>query len=149
MAPRINYIPKLLVLIFFSLSMSVDLWANDTRKDEISVLDIDASGDVDPLTDGLLILRSMFGLTDNELVTGILSDRCSECSPLQIESYISSLETTNFGKLNSVGEPGPEGPKGDQGPQGIQGEQGPQGPQGPKGDQGSQGIQGEEGPRGL
>ena len=74
----------------------------------------------------------MFGLTDNELVTGILSDQCSECSPSQIELYISSLETTNFGKLNSVGEPGPEGPKGDQGPQGIQGDQGPQGPQGPK-----------------
>ena len=82
--------------------MSEDIRANDTRKDEISVLDIDASGDVDPLTDGLLILRSMFGLTDNELVTGILSDQCSECSPLQIESYISSLETTNFGKLNST-----------------------------------------------
>ena len=39
-----------------------------------SNIDIDGNEKFDALTDGLLILRSMFGLTDSPLITGAIAD---------------------------------------------------------------------------
>ena len=127
------------------------LHAQDERADDISILDVDASGEVDALTDGLLLLRSMFGLTDDVLTTGVVSSDATVSDATSIDSYITSMKDTTYGKLNSSGEPGPAGPqgekgdKGDTGATGAKGDTGSQGMQGVKGDTGSQGIAGADG----
>ena len=50
------------ILGFLVITLSHAL---DERTDDISILDVDANGNVGAPTDGLLILRSMFGLTDD------------------------------------------------------------------------------------
>ena len=72
------------------------------RDENISILDVDANGEVDALTDGLLLLRSMFELTDDALVTGVVdSTNCKECDAEGIDQYISTVKESTFGKLSS------------------------------------------------
>ena len=72
------------------------------RDENISILDVDANGEVDALTDGLLLLRSMFELTDDALVTGVVdSANCKECDAEGIDQYISTVKESTFGKLSS------------------------------------------------
>ena len=51
-------------------------------------LDIDNDGNVDALSDGLLILRYLFGLTDDPLTTGVISDDAQRYSAADIEEYL-------------------------------------------------------------
>ena len=44
-----------------------------------AVLDVDANGAVQPLTDGLLVLRHLFGFTGSTLTSGALGVGCSRC----------------------------------------------------------------------
>ena len=142
---------SIVILGFLAITFS---HAQDERAEDISILDVDASGEVDALTDGLLLLRSMFGLTDDVLTTGVVSSDATVSDATSIDSYITSMKDTTYGKLNSSGEPGPAGPqgekgdKGDTGPQGEKGDTGSQGIQGVKGDTGSQGIAGATGAKG-
>jgi len=72
------------------------------RDENISILDVDANGEVDALTDGLLLLRSMFELTDDALVTGVVdSVNCKECGAEGIDQYISTVKESTFGKLSA------------------------------------------------
>jgi hypothetical protein len=80
---------------------AVDL-ARCTRCDASSIeprltsiaphLDADADGERAPLTDGLLVVRSLFGLTGNSLTSGAvdLSD-CTRCTAQAIQSHFASL----------------------------------------------------------
>jgi hypothetical protein len=54
-------------------------------------LDIDGNGDTDPLTDGVLTLRYLFGLRGDALVTGAVGLGCGRCSASEIEAYLASL----------------------------------------------------------
>jgi hypothetical protein len=55
-------------------------------------LDIDANGMVQPLTDGLLVLRYLFGFRGSILTSGAVDlDACNRCIPEEIEPFISSL----------------------------------------------------------
>ena len=54
-------------------------------------LDIDGNGELDALTDGLLIIRSLFGLTDNALTANSVANNCTRCSNAEIESYLDGL----------------------------------------------------------
>ena len=56
-----------------------------------SSLDIDGNGTVDALTDGLLVLRYMFGVRGSALVSGALGPLPSRMAPADIETYILSL----------------------------------------------------------
>ena len=56
-------------------------------------LDIDGNNDLDPLTDGLLGLRYLFGFTGTVLTTGAVGPRCSRCSAAQIVPYLDDLTT--------------------------------------------------------
>jgi hypothetical protein len=57
------FIGSMVVIIVLALHrLRVILRQSRSDQDDVSVLDIDASGEVDALTDGLLILRSLFGL---------------------------------------------------------------------------------------
>jgi hypothetical protein len=80
---------------------AVDL-ANCTRCDATaiethlasiaSLLDIDLDGTAEPLTDGLLALRWLFGFGGTTLVTGAVDTmNCMRCSPDQIGTYIEGL----------------------------------------------------------
>jgi hypothetical protein len=51
------------------------------------VLDIDANGVTDPLTDGLLVLRFLFGFTGTTLTNGAVGNGCMRCSAGEIVSH--------------------------------------------------------------
>ena len=65
-----------------------------------SILDVDASGEVDALTDGLLLLRSMFGLTDSALANGVVSPTAAVGEPEAIDSYIKSWNMSSVDIIN-------------------------------------------------
>ena len=50
--------------------------------------DIDGDGAVAPLTDGLLLLRYLFGFRGATLVTGAVASGCTRCAAPAIESHI-------------------------------------------------------------
>ena len=152
MLTLINRFSKYSIVILGFLAITL-AYAQEDRADDISILDVDASGEVDALTDGLLLLRSMFELTDDALVTGVVdSANCKECDAEGIDSYITSIKGTTYGGLTpEPGPPGPQGEKGDKGdtgPQGEKGDKGDTGPQGEKGDTGAVGAQGIQGIQG-
>ena len=141
---------SIVILGFLAITLS---HAQDDRDENISILDVDANGEVDALTDGLLLLRSMFELTDDALITGVVdSVNCKECDADGIDSYITSIKGTTYGGLTPdagpAGPQGEKGTKGDKGDTGSQGATGAQGIQGIKGDTGSQGIAGTDGAKG-
>ncbi|MDG1495358.1 MAG: hypothetical protein P8Q91_05750 [Porticoccaceae bacterium] len=54
-------------------------------------VDIDSDGEVDALTDGLLILRYLFGLRGDSLIAGALSEGSDRSTVNQIEEYMASI----------------------------------------------------------
>ncbi len=54
-------------------------------------IDIDGNGDVDAFTDGLLILRYLFGIRDPALIEGSMANDCSRCTVLEIETFLQGL----------------------------------------------------------
>ncbi len=56
-----------------------------------SLIDIDGNGTVDTLTDGLLIIRYLFGIRGSALIEGSVSTDCSRCSELDIETFLQGL----------------------------------------------------------
>jgi hypothetical protein len=57
-----------------------------------STLDIDDNGALEPLTDGLLVLRFMFGFTGATLTTGAVdTQNCGRCDPAAIALYLQTL----------------------------------------------------------
>ena len=54
-------------------------------------LDIDGNDDYDALTDGLLLLRGMFGLDGSALVTGTIASDAIYTESVDIESRIATL----------------------------------------------------------
>ena len=69
-------------------------------------LDIDDDGKTDALTDGLLALRYMFGLSDAPLITGVIGQDASRATSLEIESYLnenrSSLDIDGNGDISAL-----------------------------------------------
>ena len=49
----------------------------------------DGNGKLDPLTDGVLITRYLFGFRGAPLTTGAIGNGCSRCTAGAIESYLS------------------------------------------------------------
>ncbi len=66
--------------------------AQITRIVEVrGIIDIDANGQYDALTDGLLLLRSMFGLDGSALISGAVASNANVKSSVEIGSQIDSL----------------------------------------------------------
>ncbi len=55
------------------------------------LLDIDDNGQLDALTDGLLILRFLFGLRGEELVSQATANDSARSTPQEIEDYLATL----------------------------------------------------------
>jgi hypothetical protein len=154
MITLINRFSKYSIVILGFLAITLS-HAQDERADDISILDVDGSGEVDALTDGLLLLRSMFGLTDDALATGVIDlTNCTECNAEGIDSYITSIKGTTYGGLTSGEEKGDKGDKGETGAAGADGSDGATGPagatgaQGPQGETGAAGADGSDGATG-
>ena len=60
----------------------------DNMHRAISVADIDGNGSTDALTDGLMLLRHMFGLRGSPLISGAISSDATRTSAEEIEQYI-------------------------------------------------------------
>jgi len=56
-----------------------------------SLLDVDGNLKLGPLTDGLLILRFLFGSTDDALTDGAVGDGCSRCDAAAIVLHLQGL----------------------------------------------------------
>ena len=56
-----------------------------------SMSDIDGNGSVDALTDGLLILRYLFGIEGDTLIIGVLSADATRTESSQIEAFLARL----------------------------------------------------------
>ncbi len=57
-----------------------------------AVLDVDGNGHYDALTDGLLVLRYLFGLTGNTLTTGALGPGATRSDPADVKSYLDGIK---------------------------------------------------------
>ena len=55
------------------------------------VLDIDGNGALDALTDGLVVLRFIFGFTGSTLTSGAVGGGCTRCDAAAIQPYLASL----------------------------------------------------------
>ena len=53
--------------------------------------DIDGNGKVDALTDGLLVLRYLFGLEGDALVKGVIGSDATRVTAAEIETYLETL----------------------------------------------------------
>ena len=53
--------------------------------------DIDGNGEVDALTDGLLIIRYLIGIRGDALIAGSVANNCSRCAASEIETYLQGL----------------------------------------------------------
>ena len=56
-----------------------------------NIVDIDADGQVDALTDGLIILRYLLGLRGDVLLNGVVSNDADRDTATAIEAYVESL----------------------------------------------------------
>jgi hypothetical protein len=61
----------------------------DTRG--LPLADVDGNGSIDALTDGLIVLRYLFGLTGDVLVEGVVASDATLIEASDIESYLESL----------------------------------------------------------
>ncbi len=63
-------------------------------------LDIDGNGSVDALTDGLLIIRELFGLSDSTLVTGVIASNATRITSSSVIEYMSTIKDTDGDNTN-------------------------------------------------
>lgn len=83
---------------------AVDEFLNGTTPQ--ASLDIDGNGQLDALTDGLLILRSFFGIDNDSLTSGAIGNNSIYNSAAEIQSRISSFDSSldidNNGELDAL-----------------------------------------------
>jgi hypothetical protein len=57
----------------------------------VITMDIDGDGAAEPLTDGLLVLRYLFGFRGATLVTGAVGGGCTRCDAPAIEAFVAAF----------------------------------------------------------
>ena len=63
----------------------------DSLDTAAQIGDVDGDGRVDALTDGLLLLRYLFGLRGDSLVNGVVSSNGTRTTAEEIESHLGSF----------------------------------------------------------
>jgi hypothetical protein len=71
-------------------------WAQMQPFFHANVLDIDGDGTTEPFTDGLLILRAMFGMTGNSVTTNAVAQNATRADWNGIRSYLNATCGTAF-----------------------------------------------------
>jgi hypothetical protein len=69
---------------------SVDIEARIAMLGTLADID-DGNGDVSALTDGLLALRYLFGLTGDALISGVIASDATRTTSAEIEAHIQPL----------------------------------------------------------
>ncbi len=67
-------------------------------------LDVDGDANVDALTDGLLIIRHMFGIQGASLVKDALGANCSQCTADEIETSLTQCADTGASDIDGNGK---------------------------------------------
>lgn len=71
-------------------------------------LDIDGNGELDALTDGLLVIRYLFGLTEDPLTENAVASNCTRCDNSEIRTYLAikaflgNLDVDNNGSRDAL-----------------------------------------------
>jgi hypothetical protein len=82
-------------LITATVATDAQYKTSDEIESRISLLgelaDIDGNGKIDALTDGLIILRYLFGLRGSALIEGVVAENAILTSAEQIEAHLESL----------------------------------------------------------
>ena len=68
-----------------------DPYPLDSTRQSQKLLDIDGNDKVDALTDGLVILRYVFGLRGDVLIGGVVADDATRTSAEEIEAHLETL----------------------------------------------------------
>ena len=71
---------------------------------EECTLDTDGNANVDALTDGLLVIRHMFGIRGDSLVKDAVGIGCAQCSASDIEAFLDQCTATNTWDIDGNGE---------------------------------------------
>lgn len=67
-----------------------------------TMLDVDGNGQQDALTDGLLVIRSLFGFTGEALTAGAVAGAAARGEAIAVQTYLESiLDSDNDGVVNS------------------------------------------------
>ena len=69
----------------------LDTYPLDADNGQQKVFDIDGNGQVDALTDTLLITRFVFGFTGDALTDGAIGEGATRTSSEDIEAYLESV----------------------------------------------------------
>jgi hypothetical protein len=82
-------------LVNSAISAGSELTATEVEANvaaaSTSFADIDGNGNVDALTDGLMLLRYLFGLTGDSLINSAVAGDATRSTSADIEAYIISL----------------------------------------------------------
>ena len=65
--------------------------ASSSSATPASTIDIDGNGVADPLADGLLFLRYLFGFRGATLIAGAVAGDCTRCTAAEIEAFIDGI----------------------------------------------------------
>ena len=89
-----------------SQNISVTVTEASDIDNPTSSIDIDGNNKFDALTDGLLLLRSMFGISGDSLIQGVIADDATFVTPLDIQDRIQSigseLDIDNNGSVDAL-----------------------------------------------
>ncbi|MEE9425851.1 MAG: M4 family metallopeptidase [Methylococcales bacterium] len=78
------------------------IYRRDDAVNNVGGLDIDGNGELDALSDGLLVIRYLFGLTGTPLTANAIASNCTRCSNTEIETYLGSLSFLDVDKNGST-----------------------------------------------
>lgn len=76
----------------YSTSTEIELRFKDVKN----LLDVDNNGSIDALTDGLIILRYLFGLRGQSLISSVISADAQRTDPYDVLSYVGQLASLNI-----------------------------------------------------
>ena len=110
-----NHILKSALVALVISILSASVYSSNEGAEQLSTasnssvtsnIDIDGNEEFDALTDGLLILRSMFGLTDSPLITGAVAGDALYVDAEDIQSRIEGLgnrlDIDNDGNIDAL-----------------------------------------------
>jgi hypothetical protein len=69
----------------------MDSYPLDASNQPLNLMDIDGNGQVDGLTDAMLVLRYVFGFSGDSLIDGVVADDATRKSAAEIEAHLESL----------------------------------------------------------
>jgi hypothetical protein len=72
-------------------------------------IDVDDNGVYDALTDGLLIIRHLYGLTDAALTAGAIGPNANRSDPAQVKEYLDGIQSALDVDANNAVEPATDG----------------------------------------